>query len=319
MKILSYMKKVCEKYFRIRKFKIIKNKGITGIPWAPELQSIDIKNKIYAMKFFPKKDNFKSFDVEDFVKYMKKNGNLIVCFVFPIHEIIRFDHKLITKILKNRIRLIRINEKKNTLEISPEKFENSIQHAANDIIKESRNHIANDLTSKLKECRVGPNDWKKFQDLCGEILTFLFVPPLQKPSSQSRTLDRTQIRDYIYPNSSTYGFWFYVRGSFGANVIIVDPKNSNKIKNTEIREFSTRLQPGLTKFGIIIFRGTKSGSDSNWKSSFREIVSLWKSQKNKMIVILNDSDFLMMLQKFVDFENPESVIQECINGIQVKV
>lgn len=57
-----------------------------------------------------------------------------------------------------------------------------------------------DLVNRLDSCPIGEKGWREFEDLCVEILEFLFVPPLVKPISQSRTYSGTNRRDAVFPN-----------------------------------------------------------------------------------------------------------------------
>jgi len=313
---LSHMKKVCEKHFRKKRFKIIKDKGIKGIPWAPELGCVS-GNKNYAMKFFPRKDLVLGYNVDDSKEFMKKIKNLTIFFVFPIGEVIKLRPQIIKRILRCKIMLIIVKE--NTIDIiTPHKFGTSISHTTFKIIKDSREYMVQKIITKLKKCKIGPEDWKKFQDLCGEIFEFLFVPPLSTPTRQSRTMDGTKIRDFLFPNNTLHRFWLHtIKQQYKGNIVLLDPKNTKKLRTTEIDKVSNRLKKGLTSFGIIIFRGSKE--DNVWRRTiFKYLVTMWDDQK-KLIIILNETDLIKSLQDFIDAKDPVGIIESSINEIMSKV
>jgi hypothetical protein len=56
------------------------------------------------------------------------------------------------------------------------------------------------MISKLIECPEGREGWKEYENICIEILNYLFVPPLKEPTIQSRTESGLDVRDALYPN-----------------------------------------------------------------------------------------------------------------------
>ncbi len=52
--------------------------------------------------------------------------------------------------------------------------------------------LPNTLRQRLEECPAGRDGWQEFENICIDILHFLFVPPLQPPKIQTRTIDNTQ-------------------------------------------------------------------------------------------------------------------------------
>ena len=61
------------------------------------------------------------------------------------------------------------------------------ESAANEIVRTATTKLppatADSLLRELEELQPGKSDWSKYQKLVGNILEFLFCPPLEKPSS----------------------------------------------------------------------------------------------------------------------------------------
>jgi len=58
----------------------------------------------------------------------------------------------------------------------------------------------NDFIQNLDACPLGNDGWSQFEELCTDILTYLFVPPLNQPQRQGRTYSGVNRRDAIFPN-----------------------------------------------------------------------------------------------------------------------
>lgn len=63
---------------------------------------------------------------------------------------------------------------------------------------------------KLHECKPGRENWSKNQNLIGEVLTFLFCPPLLCQIAEKTDAGRVNRRDFIFPNYCDKGFWLYL-------------------------------------------------------------------------------------------------------------
>jgi hypothetical protein len=70
------------------------------------------------------------------------------------------------------------------------------------------------LIDKLKECKPGKENWSKYQKLIGQILNFLFCPPLLTPLSENSDALKVNRRDFILPNYCETGFWAFLRSRY---------------------------------------------------------------------------------------------------------
>lgn len=105
--------------------------------------------------------------------------------------------------------------------------------------------VSVDLIQRLNECPVGRTGWRQYEDICTEILKFLFIPPLQEPQIQARTLSGIDIRDAIFPNrnSDQQSIWGQLRHELDARLILFEFKNydSENIGSSEVDQIRNYL------------------------------------------------------------------------------
>ena len=84
-----------------------------------------------------------------------------------------------------------------------------------------------DLANRLSSCPAGTNGWKEFEDVCIEILRYLFVPPLAKPKIQPRTFSGIDRRDAVFPNRNfdASNTWGHILQELGARMVLFEFKN----------------------------------------------------------------------------------------------
>lgn len=167
---------------------------------------------------------------------------------------------------------------------------------------------------KLHECKPGRENWGKYQNLIGEVLTFLFCPPLLCPISEKADASRTNRRDFIFPNYCDKGFWSYLQSRYSADYIVVDAKNYQKnITKREVLQIENYLKehgPGL--FGIIITRNGVS------ESALYTLKEVWAIHK-KMIIILQDNDIEQMLLEKLANREPENIVRQKIEDFRLLI
>lgn len=90
----------------------------------------------------------------------------------------------------------------------------------------------NTLIQRLDGCPLGTAGWATFENICTDIFTYLFVPPLQNPHIQARTLSGINRRDAIYPNRNITDNgapntknWYFLFQDLEAKLILVEFKN----------------------------------------------------------------------------------------------
>lgn len=111
------------------------------------------------------------------------------------------------------------------------------------------------LVKRLKECPSGTNGWKDFEDICVEILSFLFVPPLVTPVIQPRTYSGIDRRDAVFPNREDIGSssWAKIKRELGARLVLFEFKNYDtcEIGKDEVNQTRNYLTRPMGKLAIL--------------------------------------------------------------------
>lgn len=180
---------------------------------------------------------------------------------------------------------------------------------------------AEELIHKLRECPVGES--KPLEDLCEEVLTFLFcedLPPeraLKKPAPQSKTDEGYQRRDLLFENRATEGFWADARRDYDAAGVIADAKNhKDEIDGDPVHGFSSKYLKdyGVGRLGIIVAREVPS--DTRTVTSLEDRVSgavkaqkdQWRDNRN-MIILLGENDLVEMLGMKARGQDPADLLR----------
>jgi len=158
-------------------------------------------------------------------------------------------------------------------------------------IKEVLPKEARIFLRRLEKCPSGKETWKEYEDLIEEIFAYLFVPPLDKPKSQSRAEDGLEIRDIVFPNRISEGFWEYVRSEYKGSYVVVEAKNKIESDKNDVLQLSDYLiEKQLGLFGILSSRRiSQSAIDQRRKA--------YSIDPHRMIVLLDDKDVSEMIMK----------------------
>lgn len=162
------------------------------------------------------------------------------------------------------------------------------------------------LIEKLSSCPTGHKGWKEYEEICKEILTFLFVPPLVGPLEHVRTESGLQIRDLIFHiPCNVGGFWDFVQRKYDAVAIIVECKNyANPIGGNNVVISSKYLgERRLGLFGMVISRFPPA------ESAFKERARLW-TEDGKLILCLEDEDLKTMIKLKDEGKEPEIILDK---------
>lgn len=114
-----------------------------------------------------------------------------------------------------------------------------------------------DLESRLADIRPGIAGWPAYEKYCEDLLSFLFVPPLNPPIPQSRDERHVNRRDYVLPNyAADGGFWQFMRTHYEAHLVVAEVKNlSRGPGKDEILQVANYLNPrGAGLFALILAR-----------------------------------------------------------------
>jgi hypothetical protein len=108
--------------------------------------------------------------------------------------------------------------------------------------------VVADLVKRLHSCPAGKAGWSEFENICVEVLTFLFVPPLSPPKRQPRTYSEIDRRDAVFPNREDIGtgVWAKIFRELDARLILFEFKNYDvtEIGKDEVNPLHYKRQTG---------------------------------------------------------------------------
>ena len=165
------------------------------------------------------------------------------------------------------------------------------------------------FVDRLYSCPLGEEGWTSFEDVCIEILTYLFVPPLNIPRIQARTLSGTSRRDAAFPvrktNVEQNKSWNQLIIDYNCRILLFEFKNYNKTKLSKkdvIQIFSYMREP-MGRLSILI---------SNKKVSRRSHIYIQRNtiynEHKKLILILDKENLKEMLFRKERGEDPADVL-----------
>jgi CheY-like chemotaxis protein len=162
------------------------------------------------------------------------------------------------------------------------------------------------LLGRLLSCPSGRAGYRSYEDLCVDLLTYLFVPPFPAVHVQSRTADGHEIRDAILANASTGGFWGDLRREFDCVNIPCEFKNYRQpIGTREVQQLRLRLEkPSLGRFGLLICRhGANTGAVAEQRLAY-------SSAPKKLILFVTDETIKSMVGERERNGKPEGILQK---------
>lgn len=171
------------------------------------------------------------------------------------------------------------------------------------------------LIKQLEECLEGKEGWKTYEDVCIDILSYLFVPPLGKPKIQSRRESGVDIRDAVYPNRNNNENWKFIRDDYDAKYIVFEFKNysndGSEVDKHVLLQIDDYLKKNIGRFGIICSKKApnRSGLEKR-KDVFIE--------NNKLILFVNNEDLKEMLLRKHKKMDPSDVIIDLIDDFNLK-
>jgi hypothetical protein len=111
------------------------------------------------------------------------------------------------------------------------------------------------LCRRLETCPPGRDGWKQFEDICIDILSKLFVPPLNPPILQPRTFSGIDRRDAVFPNRNINADnnWGHLYQELNARMILFEFKNYDKdeIGKDEVNQTRNYLTKPMGKLAIV--------------------------------------------------------------------
>ena len=113
-----------------------------------------------------------------------------------------------------------------------------------------------DLIERIMSCPAGTTGWKEFEDVCLDVLCYLFVPPLAEPKIQPRTYSGTDRRDAVFPNRCFEAphTWGHLLRELDARMILFEFKNyeNTEIGKTEVDQTRNYLTRPMGRLAIMV-------------------------------------------------------------------
>jgi hypothetical protein len=178
----------------------------------------------------------------------------------------------------------------------------------------------NDFIQRLDACPLGIAGWSQFEDLCMEILSFLFVPPLNNPTRQGRTYSGVNRRDAIMPNRNITANnvensknWHHLFIELNARMILFEFKNydATKIGHEEVNQTRNYMTAAMGRFAIMIC--SKIPNDS----AHRQRNTVF-NQDNKVILFITKEQLKEMLLIKERNEDPSDLIIDLIERFYIQ-
>lgn len=178
----------------------------------------------------------------------------------------------------------------------------------------------NDFIQRLDACPLGSAGWSQFENLCTEILQFLFVPPLSQPQRQARTYSGVSRRDSILPNRNVTANndpeaknWHHLFLELNARMILFEFKNYDSIDigQEEVNQTRNYMSAPMGRLAIMIC--SKEPNDS----AHRQRNTVF-TQDQKVILFLTKEQLKEMLAMKERGEQPSDLILDLVERFYIQ-
>ena len=163
---------------------------------------------------------------------------------------------------------------------------------------------------RLRSCPKGQPGWKMFEDICIDILRYIFVPPLSQPIIQSRTYSGMDKRDAIFPNRNrnSSNNWGLIFQDLDSRYILFEFKNYNTeiIGKDEVDQVRNYLKDTMGRLAILCC------NKEPHRTAYRRRNSIFSSEK-KVILFLTPDQLEEMLFIKERGEDPVDLILDMID------
>lgn len=157
----------------------------------------------------------------------------------------------------------------------------------------------NDLIDRLFSCPAGMAGWKTFEDVCLEILCYLFVPPLSEPKVQPRTFSGITRRDAAFPNRNfdAGNNWGLLLRELKARIVLFEFKNydTTEIGKDEVDQTRNYMTEPMGRLAIMVCSQPPSEAahirrNTIFSSEKKVILFLTKEHLKEMLFIKERSE-----------------------------
>lgn len=178
----------------------------------------------------------------------------------------------------------------------------------------------NTFIQQLDTCPLGNAGWSQFENLCTEILKFLFVPPLSEPTRQARTYSAVNRRDAIFPNrnitptnDAVATNWHHLFLELNARMILFEFKNydATDIGHEEVNQTRNYMTTPMGRLAIMVC------SNDPVESAHRQRNTVF-TQDQKVILFITKIQLKEMLAMKDRGEQPSDLIVDLVERFYIQ-
>lgn len=170
------------------------------------------------------------------------------------------------------------------------------------------------LEKRLRECGTGKKYAQAYEEICGDIIQYLFGEEFTLYSAQHKTGDDLFRMDILCSLKGTNAFWKLLIQHYNTRFVVFEFKNyaaplqQNLIFITEKYLFHAALR----NVAIIISR---KGFSGNAKTASEGCLK----ESGKLILDITDEDLVVMLKKKDDGEEPSDYLLEKLEHMLMSI
>lgn len=151
-----------------------------------------------------------------------------------------------------------------------------------------------EMVDRLYSCPSGRKGCNTFEDVCIDIVKFLFVPPLNHPIIQPRTLSGTNRRDAVLPNRNfdERNNWGLLQRELNARMVLFEFKNydSADVGHEEVMQTDNYLAEPMGRLAVMVCtkmpnRSAHIQRNTIYSRSGKVILFLTKDHLKEMLFI----------------------------------
>jgi hypothetical protein len=169
--------------------------------------------------------------------------------------------------------------------------------------------LESDLLKRVKDCPPGSSGWREFENACLALLEYLFVPPLNRPKVQVKTVSGLNRFDAIFPNreSSTSGGWKQLLHELKARLVLIEFKNYEKkrIGKKEVEQACNYLTRRMGNLAILCC------NKAPCKSAYKSRNTIF-NDKEKVVLFLTPDQLSEMCDIKGRGEDPADLIVDLL-------
>lgn len=189
-----------------------------------------------------------------------------------------------------------------------EKAETDVGVALTSAAATSGRLIQSELEHLKDSLPAGPEHFREFEHMVRVTFNFLFRGDLGEGRAQSRTEpedEGLEIRDLVFGNVASSGFWKDLKDKYEASEVVVDAKNKELLTRDDLRQLYCYLKPALGFWGFIV---TRSEQPKLVHAFNRTLFRNFTQSRGLLILCVDDLRRMVTVKNLG--RNPSAYLQE---------